>query len=98
MPATLIVTAQPAVAAPGTFYCDSYSANPIKVNDNGSGGYAVEQLTVSGPSSSSIHTLGISEINALGISPVDNKAYGIVPSGSDPNPLLVRFDDDEVLY
>ena len=93
VPATLIVTAQPALAAPGTYYCDSYSANPIKVNDNGSGGYAVEQLTVSGTSSSSIHTLGISEINALGISPMDNKAYGIV-SGS----LLVRFDDDEVHY
>ena len=49
VPATLIVTAQPALAAPGTYYCDSYSANPIKVNENG-GGYAVEQLTVSGPS------------------------------------------------
>ena len=100
MPATLAITAQPALAAPGTYYCDSYSANPIKVNDNGSGGYAVEQLTGldSSPSSSSIHTLGISEINALGISPVDNKAYGIVPSGSNPNSLLVRFDDDEVRY
>ena len=93
VPATLAITAQPALAAPGTYYCDSYSANPIKVNDNGSGGYAVEQLTVSGPSSSSIHTLGISEINALGISPVDKKAYGIV-AGSQ----LVRFDDDEVRY
>ena len=98
VPATLIVTAQPALAAPGTFYCDSYSANPIKVNSDNDGGYEVEQLTVSGTSSSSIHTLGISEINALGISPLDNKAYGIVPSGSNPNPLLVRFDDDEVHY
>ena len=100
VPATLIVTAQPASAAPGTYYCDSYSANPIKVNNNGSGGYAVEQLTGidSSPSSSSIHTLGISEINALGISPVDDKAYGIVPRGSNPNSLLVRFDDDEVQY
>ena len=100
VPAALIVTAQPASAAPGTYYCDSYSANPIKVNDNGSGGYAVEQLTGidSSPSSSSIHTLGISEINALGISPVDDKAYGIVPRGSNPNSLLVRFDDDEVQY
>ena len=95
VPATLIVTAQPALAAPGTYYCDSYSANPIKVNDNGSGGYAVEQLTGidSSPSSSSIHTLGISEINALGISPVDDKAYGIVAGK-----LLVRFDNDEVRY
>ena len=100
VPAALIVTAQPASAAPGTYYCDSYSANPIKVNDNGSGGYAGEQLTGidSSPSSSSIHTLGSSEINALGISPVDDKAYGIVPRGSNPNSLLVRFDDDEVRF
>ena len=93
VPAALIVTAQPALAAPGTYYCDSYSANPIKVNDNGAGGYAVEQLTVSGPSSSSIHTLGISDINAVGISPVDDKAYGIVAGAQ-----LIRFDDDEVRY
>ena len=95
VPATLAITAQPALAVPGTYYCDSYSANPIKVNDNGSGGYAVEQLTGidSSPSSSSIHTLGISEINALGISPVDDKAYGIVAGKQ-----LVRFDNDEVRY
>ena len=98
VPATLVITAQPALAVPGTYYCDSYSANPIKVNDNGSGGYAVEQLTgldssPPSPSSSSIHTLGISEINAVGISPVDDKAYGIVAGKQ-----LVRFDNDEVRY
>ena len=98
VPAALIVTAQPASAAPGTYYCDSYSANPIMVNENSGSNYTVEQLTVSNTSSSTIHTLDISEINAVGISPLDKKAYGIVPSGSNPNPLLVRFDDDEVHY
>ncbi|MCS5665232.1 MAG: hypothetical protein NZ582_05370, partial [Acidimicrobiales bacterium] len=29
---------------------------------------------------------------------MDDKAYGIVPRGSNPNSLLVRFDDDEVRY
>ncbi|MDG1463956.1 MAG: hypothetical protein P8Q20_02565, partial [Acidimicrobiales bacterium] len=100
VPAALIVTAQPALAAAGTYYCDSYSAYPIMVNQNGSGGYAVERLTVSNTSSASIHTLNISEntLNAVGISPIDNKAYGIVPSGSNPNPLLIRFDNDEYQY
>ena len=68
------------------------------VNENSGSNYTVEQLTVSNTSSSTIHTLDISEINAVGISPLDKKAYGIVPSGSNPNPLLVRFDDDEVHY
>jgi hypothetical protein len=71
VPAVLIVTAQPALAAPGTYYCDSYSANPIMVNENSGSNYTVEQLTVSNTSSSTIHTLDINEINAVGISPVD---------------------------
>ena len=100
VPATLLITAEKALAAPGTFYCTSYGDYPILVNDNGSGAYHVKKLTVpngSAPSSASLTgsqaTLDISNINALGISPVDDKAYGIV-SGSK----LVRFDDDEVRY
>ena len=99
VPAALIVTAQSALAAvPDDWYCANYGAYPIKVNDDGSNGYDVETLTVgTPPSSSSPITNGIEssidEINALGISPIDDKAYGIV-SGA----LLVRFDNNDKHY
>ncbi len=107
VPATLIATAQSALAATSSssgvvedWYCDHYSANPIKVNDDGGSGYEVETLTVASLSVSTIANdsgdgidSGISEINALGISPIDKKAYGIV-SGAQ----LVRFDDNDIHY
>jgi hypothetical protein len=107
VPATLIATAQSALAATSSssgvvedWYCDNYSANPIKVNNDGSGGYEVETLTVASLSVSTIANdsgdgidSGISEINALGISPVDKKAYGIVAGAQ-----LVRFDDNDIHY
>ena len=84
VPATILLTADPASAAVGSYYCDSYSGYPIMVNDNGNGSdgdYTVSRLTISGVGHNTIHTLDLpnnASINAVGISPIDNKAYGIV--------------------
>ena len=103
VPATLLITADPASAAVESYYCDSYSGYPIMVNDNGNGSdgdYTVSRLTISGVGHTTIHTLNLpsnASINATGISPIDNKAYGIV-GGVTNSPLLARFDNDEVEY
>ena len=103
VPATILLTADPASAAVGSYYCDSYSGYPIMVNDNGNGSdgdYTVSRLTISGVGHNTIHTLDLpndASINAVGISPIDNKAYGIV-GGVTNSPLLARFDNDEVEY
>ena len=103
VPATILLTADPASAAVGSYYCDSYSGYPIMVNDNGNGSdgdYTVSRLTISGVGHNTIHTLDLpnnASINAVGISPIDNKAYGIVGDITN-GPLLARFDDDEVEY
>ena len=76
VPATLLVTADPAYAAVEDYYCGSYSGYAIMVNDNSSGtdgDYTVSRLTISGVGHNTIHTLDLpnnASINAVGISPV----------------------------
>ncbi|MBH02277.1 MAG: hypothetical protein CL469_06395, partial [Acidimicrobiaceae bacterium] len=103
MPATLLVTADLAYAAVDNHYCANYSGTPIMVNDDSSGSngdYYVRTLNVSGNAASQIHTLSMPNgysINAISISPIDKKAYGVV-GGASNSPLLARFDNNEVEY
>ena len=103
VPATLFVTADTAFAAVDNHYCANYSGTPIMVNDDSSGSngdYYVRTLNVSGDAASQIHTLNMPNgysINAVGISPIDKKAYGVV-GGASNSPLLARFDNNEVEY
>ncbi|MDG2352501.1 MAG: hypothetical protein P8L35_06795, partial [Acidimicrobiales bacterium] len=103
VPVTLFVTADTAFAAVDNHYCANYSGTPIMVNDdnsNSNGDYYVRTLNVSGDAASQIHTLNMPNgysINAVGISPIDKKAYGVV-GGASNSPLLARFDNNEVEY
>ena len=103
VPATLFVIADTAFAAVDNHYCANYSGTPIMVNDDSSGSngdYYVRTLNVSGDAASQIHTLNMPNnysINAVGISPIDNKAYGVV-GGASNSPLLARFDNNEIEY
>ena len=103
VPATLFVIADTALAAVDNHYCANYSGTPIMVNDDSSGSngdYYVRTLNVSGDAASQIHTLNMPNnysINAVGISPIDKKAYGVV-GGASNSPLLARFDNNEIEY
>ena len=89
VPAVLISTSDVALAAVDTHYCDSYSAYPLIVENDGNnnnGTYEVKRLNVaSSASTTDLHDLSLPDnsasINAVAISPKDQKAYGILAFG-----------------